>query len=141
MRIDDHLFVLDANVFVSAIISSQSTARQAFDRAVDTGIILMSNPVFLEISEVLLRPKFDRYIDRVKRQNFIEDLLRIVNFVEINQQISECRDPKDNKYLELAVCGGAKLIVTGDNDLLVLNPFRRITILNIQDFLEQQSLQ
>ena len=89
-----------------------------------------------EISEVLLRPKFDRYIDRVKRQNFIEDLLRIFNFVEINQQISECRDPKDNKYLELAVCGGAKLIVTGDNDLLVLNPFRRITILNIQDFLE-----
>ena len=138
MRIDDHLFVLDANVFVSAIISSQSTARQAFDRAVDTGIILMSNPVFLEISEVLLRPKFDRYIDRVKRQNFIEDLLRIVNFVEINQQISECRDPKDHKYLELAVCGGAKLIVTGDNDLLILNPFRRITILNIQDFLEQR---
>ena len=137
MRIDDNLFVLDANVFVSAIISNQSKARQAFDRTVDTGIILMSNPVFLEISEVLLRPKFDRYIDRVKRQNFIEDLLRIVNFVEINQQISECRDPKDNKYLELAVCGGAKIIVTGDNDLLILNPFRRITILNIQDFLEQ----
>jgi uncharacterized protein len=138
MRKDDNLFILDANIFVSAIISNQSKARQAFDRAADTGIILMSDPVFLEISEVLLRPKFDRYIDRAKRQNFIEDLLKIVNFVEINQQISECRDPKDNKYLELAVCGGAKLIVTGDNDLLVLHPFRRITILNIQDFLEQR---
>ncbi len=64
--------------------------------------------------------------------------MRIVNFVEINQQINECRDPKDNKYLELAVCGGANLIVTGDNDLLILNPFRRITILNIQDFLQQR---
>jgi putative PIN family toxin of toxin-antitoxin system len=135
---DENLLVLDANVFVSAIISSSSKARQAFDRCVDTGIILMSDPVFSEISEVLLRPKFDRYIDRAKRQNFIEDLLKIVNFVEIDQQISECRDPKDNKYLELAVCGGAKLIVTGDNDLLVLHPFRRITILNIQDFLEQR---
>jgi uncharacterized protein len=135
---DDNLLILDANVFVSAIISNQSKARQAFDRAVDTGIILMSDSVFLEISEVLLRPKFDRYIDRAKRQNFIEDLLKIVNFVEIDQQISECRDPKDNKYLELAVCGGAKLIVTGDNDLLILNPFRRITILNIQDFLVQR---
>jgi uncharacterized protein len=138
MRMDENLLVLDANVFVSAIISSSSKARQAFDRAVDTGIILMSNSVFLEISEVLLRPKFDRYIDRPKRQNFIEDLLEIVNFVEIDQQISECRDPKDNKYLELAVCGGAKSIVTGDNDLLVLNPFRGITILNIQAFLEQR---
>ncbi len=58
MKIDDNLFILDANVFVSAIISSQSKARQAFDRAVDTGIILMSDPVFLEVSEVLLRPKF-----------------------------------------------------------------------------------
>lgn len=137
MRMDENLLVLDANVFVSAIISSASKARQAFDRAVDTGIILMSDSVFLEISEVLLRPKFDRYIDRAKRQNFIEDLIEIVNFVEITQQISECRDPKDNKYLELAVCGGAKLIVSGDNDLLVLNPFRGITILNIQAFLEQ----
>jgi uncharacterized protein len=136
MRRDDNLFILDANIFVSAIISNQSKARQAFDQAVDTGIILMSDPVFSEISEVLLRPKFDRYIDRAKRQNFIEDLLKIVNFVEISQQISECRDPKDNKYLELAVCGSAKLIVTGDNDLLVLHPFRNITILNIQDFLE-----
>lgn len=137
MRMDENLLVLDANVFVSAIISSSSKARQAFDRAVDTGTILMSDPVFSEISEVLLRPKFDRYIDRSKRQNFVEDLLEIVNFVEITQQISECRDPKDNKYLELAVCGGAKLIVSGDNDLLVLNPFREITILNIQAFLGQ----
>lgn len=137
MRRDEHLLILDANVFVSAMISKQSKARQAFDRAVATGIILMSDPVFSEISEVLLRPKFDRYIDRIERQKFIEDLLEIVNFVEIIQQISECRDPKDNKYLELAVCGGAKLIVSGDNDLLALNPFRGITILNIQAFLEQ----
>jgi uncharacterized protein len=137
MRMDENLLVLDANVFVSAIISNQSKARQAFDRAVDTGIILMSDPVFSEISDVLLRPKFDRYIDRIERQNFIEDLLEIVNFVEITQQISECRDPKDNKYLELAACGGARLIVSGDNDLLVLNPFCGITILNIQAFLEQ----
>jgi predicted nucleic acid-binding protein len=58
MRIDDNLFILDANVFVSAILSNQSKAFPAFNLAIDTGIILMSDPVFLEISEVLLRPKF-----------------------------------------------------------------------------------
>ena len=58
MRMDENLLILDANVFVSAIISNQSKARQAFDRAVDTGTILMSDPVFSEISEVILRPKF-----------------------------------------------------------------------------------
>jgi uncharacterized protein len=138
MSIDENRFILDANVLVSAVLSSKSKARQAFNLAIDTGIILMSNPVFAEISEVLLRPKFDRYIDRARRENFIGDLLGIVQFIEITEQINECRDPKDNKYLELAVSGGAKLIVTGDNDLLVLNPFRSTTILNIQEFLENR---
>lgn len=138
MSVDENRLILDANVLVSAVLSSQSKARQAFDLAIDTGIILMSNPVFAEISEVLLRPKFDRYVDRAKRQNFIGNLLEIVQFIEIIEQINECRDPKDNKYLELAVSGGAKIIVTGDNDLLVLNPFRSITIVNIRDFLENR---
>jgi len=48
-----------------------------------------------------------------------------------------CRDPKDNKYLELAVAANASCIVTGDQDLLVLNPFRNIPILTSADFLAQ----
>jgi uncharacterized protein len=138
MRIDENRFVLDANVLVSAVLSSQSKAHQAFDLAIDTGIILMSDPVFTEIAEVLLRPKFDRYLNRTKRENFICNLLELVQFIEITQQIKECRDPKDNKYLELAVSGSAKIIITGDNDLLVLNPFRGIIILTIQEFLENR---
>lgn len=53
------------------------------------------------------------------------------------EQINECRDPKDNKYLELAVSGKAECIVTGDDDLLVLNPWRVIEILTVQKFLEK----
>lgn len=55
---------------------------------------------------------------------------------EVNEQINECRDPKDNKYLELAVAGEVECIITGDEDLLVLNPFRGIKILTVQEFLE-----
>jgi len=46
-----------------------------------------------------------------------------------------CRDPKDNKFLELAVAGEATHIVTGDSDLLVLNPFRDIAVLTPSEFL------
>ncbi|MFQ5771845.1 MAG: putative toxin-antitoxin system toxin component, PIN family [bacterium] len=46
-----------------------------------------------------------------------------------------CRDPKDDKYLELAVSGGAKFIVSGDKDLLALNSFREISILTPEQFL------
>ncbi len=53
----------------------------------------------------------------------------------MTEEINECRDPKDNKYLELVVSGKAECIVTGDEDLLVLNPFRGIEILTVQKFL------
>ena len=49
---------------------------------------------------------------------------------------ADCRDAKDNKYLELAVNGSATHIITGDADLLVMNPFRGIAIVAPQEFLE-----
>lgn len=51
------------------------------------------------------------------------------------EQIEECRDPKDNKILEVAVEGKADVIVTGDKDLLVLHPFRGIPIIGPAEFL------
>jgi uncharacterized protein len=127
--------VLDANVIVSSVLSAQGKARQAFDLAISTGIVLMSDDTFAELSEVLLRPKFDRYSNRAKRETFLDELLGLVEFVEITVQIDECRDPKDNKYLELAIGGNTDAIVTGDEDLLVLHPFRQIPIVSVQTFL------
>jgi uncharacterized protein len=135
MSLSQQRLVLDANVIVSSVLSAQGNARQAFDLAIATGIVLMSNDTFAELSEVLLRPKFDRYSNRAKRETFLDELLGLVEFVEIVEQIDECRDPKDNKYLELAVSGKADSIVTGDEDLLVLHPFRQIPIVRIQTFL------
>jgi hypothetical protein len=65
----------------------------------------------------------------------LEDLTQTAQFIDVTEQISECRDPKDNKYLELALSGQAECIVTGDDDLLVLNSFRGIEILTVQEFL------
>ncbi len=128
-------FVLDANIIVSAALSAHGKSRQAFDLAIATGIILISDEVVTELSEVLLRTKFDKYSNRDKREAFLDEFLGIAEFVEIKEQINECRDKKDNKYLELAVSGIASLILTGDEDLLVLHPFRQIPIVRIQEFL------
>jgi putative PIN family toxin of toxin-antitoxin system len=43
-------------------------------------------------------------------------------------RVRECRDPKDDKYLELALASGAETIVSSDDDLLVLNPWRGVRI-------------
>ena len=70
-------------------------------------------------------------------KNLLKNLIRIGDFIEPKTKITVCRDPKDNKFLELAVAGKANCIVTGDKDLLVLHPFRGINIISPADFIIQ----
>ena len=127
-----HRFVFDANVLVSALLFKKSKPRQAFDKAIDSGDVLLSISV---LSEVLNRRKFDKYLLEQERKAFLADLMREAELIEITDEINACRDPKDDKYLELSVSGKAKYIITGDKDLLVLNPFRSVKILTPQQFL------
>ena len=135
MMTNKQRFVFDTNVLISAFLFSQSKPRQALDKAQDIGVLIFSSSVFSELREVLYRPKFDRYLTEERRQELLEDLTQTAHFIDVTEQISECRDPKDNKYLELAVSGQAECIVTGDDDLLVLNPFRGIEILTVPELL------
>ncbi len=86
---------------------------------------------------MLARKRFDKYISEDERMLFLEALTREVVPIEIIEAVSECRDVKDNKFLEVAVNGDADCIVSGDGDLLVLNPFRGIPILIPKDFLRR----
>jgi putative PIN family toxin of toxin-antitoxin system len=110
--------------------------RHAFDKAVKLGSIASSQEVFEEYMQVLFSRKFDKYFISDEERLFIINLvgtkLRVFSPTEI---INDCRDPKDNKILELAVAANASSIITGDKDLLVLHPFRGIPILNATDFL------
>ncbi|MBD0389958.1 MAG: putative toxin-antitoxin system toxin component, PIN family [Nostoc sp. C3-bin3] len=128
-------FVFDTNVLISAFLFSKGKPRQAFDKAQDIGIIIFSNAAFSELEEVLYRRKFDKYLPLEMRQELLENLIETVEFIEVTELVNECRDPKDNKYLELAITSQAECIVTGDDDLLVLNPWRSIEILTVVEFL------
>lgn len=130
-----NLFVIDANIIVSAFLAKEGKARQALDKAQTNGVVLMSVEVLSELEEVLSRPKFDKYLTATERKSLLARLIKTVQFVDIAETVKICRDPKDDKYLELAVNGKATYIVSGDSDLLVLNPFKNIPILKIQDFL------
>ena len=69
------------------------------------------------------------------RMEFFAALVLTAENVEVNEAITVCRDPKDDKFLELAVSGQASHIISGDADLLVLHPFREVSILTPQAFL------
>jgi putative PIN family toxin of toxin-antitoxin system len=95
----------------------------------------MSIGLAAELIEVMRREKFDTYLSLERRDELVASLIRECEFVETSTTIAVCRDPKDNKVLELAVDGAAAAIVTGDADLLVLHPFQGISILSPGDFL------
>ena len=130
-------FVFDTNVIVSAVLLAGSVPRQAFDKAIDEGTVLISVPVLLEMAEVLSRKKLNKYLLEEERMHFLVALLKEAELVEITEAVTDCRDGRDNKFLELAVSGKADYIITGDEDLLVLNPFRRIPILTPRQFLSR----
>lgn len=116
---------------VSALLFKNSKPRKALDK----GDIIISVPVLLELNKVLSRKKFDRYLLDQERKAFLALLFKEAELKETFEKIQVCREPKDDKYLELAASGDAKYIITGDQDLLVLNPFRQISILTPEQFL------
>ncbi|MDJ0731673.1 MAG: putative toxin-antitoxin system toxin component, PIN family [Crocosphaera sp.] len=128
-------YVIDTNVLISAVLLPDSTAYHPYIKALDTGILLASSSTLAEYSEVILRSKFDRYSSQERRQVFLNELIKDVEQIMIIEEIDACRDPKDNKFLEVAVNGMADILITGDNDLLNLNPFRGIIIITPADFI------
>ena len=72
-----------------------------------------------------------------ERLEFLATLVREAELVVVTDVVTDCRDPKDNKFLELALSGKATHIVSGDEDVLVLHPFRGVLILTPQAFLAQ----
>ena len=127
--------VIDTGVVVSAVLLPRSVPRQAFDLAAARGRLLVSNETIAELDEVLRRPKFDKYVSEARRLEFLAALLYEADLIDVVDVVADCRDPKDNKFLELALSGGASHIVTGDSDLIVLHPFRGIAIVSPQSFL------
>ena len=122
--------VIDTNILISGLMSVNSLPQQVFDYATSQAILLISDAVQSEIENVISRPKLEKYITLERRVKFLAELSQQVERVEINQQIRACRDPKDDKFLELAVCGEADYIITGDADLLDLHPFQNISVIN-----------
>lgn len=132
----NNFFVIDTNNLISAALIPTSTSRKALEKAITLGKIAIAPNTLDELLDVIFRKKLDKYfVDNNER-------LVIVNILEANSvlfspeiSIDDCRDKKDNKFLELAITVKASCIITGDTDLLVLHPFRNIPILNAVDFI------
>ena len=129
--------VADTNLLVSRLLLSQSLPAQVVRKAVEEGQLLVSDATLGELADVLSRAKFDPYVSLEDRQDFIRVLNRVAERIIVTAPIKACRDPKDDKFLEVALNGEANLILTGDRDLLALHPFRGVDILSPREYLER----
>ena len=129
-------FVLDTNVLISALLFKTSVPFQAIELAEKQGIILYSEATLNELEQVLNRKKFNKYLSLEDRQVFLLKFISSSQLVSITENITVCRDEKDHKFLELAVSSNANVIVTGDLDLLILNPFQAVEILTPDMFID-----
>lgn len=128
--------IFDCNVLIRALLSDTSSSARALLKAKSASeTLLLSHPVLTELIEVAMRPKFDRYISKEVRQLFLEEYKSLSTNITIADHVKLCRDPKDDKYLELALSGKADCIITVDVDLLVLNPFESIPVISPDEFL------
>ena len=131
----NNLFVIDTNNLISTFLFESSTPTMAYNKVKQLGKIAESIETFDEFCDVFIRAKFDKYISFEKRMMIINEFSDLAVFYNIEEEVNDCRDPKDYKFLELAVLAKASCIITGDKDLLELHPFRGIPILNATDFL------
>lgn len=131
------IVVFDASTFVSAALKPDSVPERALLSAIDgPNRLILSQAVEAEYREVIFRPKFDRFVARERRQRILDIVLFAAERVEPSEDVRECRDPKDDKYLALAAAGHAQVIVSSDvRHLLSMHPWRGIPILSPADFL------
>jgi putative PIN family toxin of toxin-antitoxin system len=127
--------VADTNVLVSRLILPDSVPAQVLRQVELNSLLLFSESTMYELADVLSRQKFDRYVSLDDRRKFIERLGKIAEFIPIVQLVRECCDPKDDKFLEVALNGSADMIITGDTDLLAMNPWREVEIFSPIDYL------
>jgi putative PIN family toxin of toxin-antitoxin system len=132
------IVVVDSNVWISALQFSggRGNPGRAVDRAIREGTIATCSQIEDETIRILAE-KFGWSIDDAteKLDGFLAFALR----VEISGSLHVCRDPNDDMVLECAVASGAKMIVTGDKDLLAMNPYGGIQIVTPAEFVGMDS--
>ena len=135
--------ILDTSTLVSAALRTGSVPAQVLLQALRTCEVCASVKTLDELAQVMDRKKFDRYLDRQSRRAFVSLMRRHVHLftvqpADLTAVDPPCRDHGDDKFLALALASEADALVSSDDDLLVLHPWRGIPIMTPADFLDSR---
>jgi putative PIN family toxin of toxin-antitoxin system len=130
--------VLDANVWVSALLWGGKPAEIV--RAAEEGkvCIITSEEIIGEISQVLNYPKLRKVYQAagLRHEDLIEAVLKVVKFVKVTEKVNVVVEhPADDKFIECALAAGADYIVSGDKHMLKIGGYKKTPILSVSEFL------
>jgi uncharacterized protein len=132
--------VFDTNTFISALILPRSITKQALDLAIEHFELVTSEATWIEFETRIAKGSLERYFDTPQiRESLVAAVNAAITHVSVHSVVSDCRDADDNKFLALALDSNAKLIVTGDKDLLTLHPWRGVDIVSPGDFVRSHA--
>ena len=117
--------VIDTNVLLSAALSPNGAPAQLVDRLLADAQIVFAEQTFAELKSRLWKPKFDRYITMERRQSLLHDFNAVAHWVDVPAQIASvryARDATDDMFIHAVLAASALRLVTGDDDLLCLDP-------------------
>ncbi|MBS1681994.1 MAG: putative toxin-antitoxin system toxin component, PIN family [Bacteroidetes bacterium] len=130
-------FIFDTNTLISAILKPLGTPNLALSIARQKGKLVFCKETKDELIRVVSRNKFEKYLAFDLR---IEIALSIIEGAEMRKIDSspkiECRDPKDEIFLRLALRGDIDCIISGDIHLKEIDPFYNIPILPPSKFID-----
>lgn len=115
--------VIDTNVWLSAALSPAGAPSQVVRRVLACGVPVFSEATFDELDARVWKPKFDRYLSMPARQGILHDARAVAHWVDIPEDIAAqrfSRDADDDKFIHAALASSALWLVTGDQDLLVI---------------------
>jgi len=128
--------ILDTNLWISFLITRRYSTLDDFLFNGNVKLIF-SKELIEEFLTVAKRPKFEKYFT----DNDIHTLLHLFDsfgeLFDVSSEISECRDPKDNFLLNLAIDSKADYLITGDDDLLTIKKIKKTRILTWADFIKE----
>ena len=128
--------IIDTNIYISAFVFDKAILNLT-SFSLLKGYVCISDEIYAELIDKFLKgrvAKISKSFELTRAEEFIETIKNQAHFTQVTETVTICRDPKDNKFLELAKTISAEYIISGDKDLLDLKTFENTIITKPSEF-------